>query len=118
MAIPLELFTFEDATEYITAVTPFLEINEAENGLFLGMLDELRNDPPASIPFMAEIRRGKETLAAAIYWERNLIVTGGLERAAEVLAKKLLEKSASSIPIWRTRLRTPFIRRSATGECP
>src|SRR5262249_19287030 len=75
----------------------FLERNEAENGLLLGVLDLLKFDRAAVPPVMVDIRRGDETIAAAYYRDRMLIVTRDLENAAEDLST-LLKADRIDVP--------------------
>ena len=87
----MELIIHQDVKNYASAVVPFLEMNEAENGLLLGILDMLQDQSPLTLPVMAEVKCGEETTAAAFYHTRNLIVSRGLEGAIEELSKKLIE---------------------------
>jgi uncharacterized protein len=87
----MELIIHQDVKSYASAVFPFLEMNEAENGLLLGILGTLHDESPITLPFMAEVKRGEQTAAAAFYHARNLIVTRGLEDAIEELSRKLIE---------------------------
>src|SRR4249920_2573392 len=87
----MELIIHQDVKSYASAVVPFLEMNEAENGLLLGILGMLQDQSPLTLPFMAEVQRGEETTAAAFYHTQNLIVSRGLEGAIEELSTKLIE---------------------------
>jgi GNAT superfamily N-acetyltransferase len=91
------LVTFKDPAAYAARIVPFLERNEAENGLFIGVLDLLKLDPEVMPPLMVEIRRGDETIAAAYYRDRLLIVTRDLEDAADDLAT-LLKADRIDVP--------------------
>jgi uncharacterized protein len=85
------LAAFTDAGQYIETISPFLEASEPENGFLLGALDLVRSDSPALPPVMIQIEQDGETIAAAFYRDRELIVAGDLENAAELLAKHLSE---------------------------
>src|SRR6185436_16507251 len=78
--------------EYLSSVIPFLEQDETQNGLFLGALDSLRNDPPASLPVMAQVVSGDKVIAAAYYRNRNLLLAGNFDGAAEQLARHLVDE--------------------------
>jgi uncharacterized protein len=84
----IELIIHDDLNSYRAAVVPFLEMEEAENSLFLGTLMSLRDDSPAP-SVMAEARRNSEPVAAAFYDEVNLIVARGLEPAMRPLTELL-----------------------------
>ena len=82
---------------FTESVQGFLEQNEAENGLFLGVLALLKSEPPTTIPFMAEIKAGPNTIAAALYRDRNLIITRGSKEIWATVATKIKE-AAIDIP--------------------
>lgn len=90
MSHAIELIIHDDLKSYTASVIEFLEINEAENSLLLGILGVLKDDPATRSPFMAQVKSNDETIAAAFYSDRNLIVTRGLEPALEVLAAMLM----------------------------
>ena len=94
---PNDVIIHTEPETYIEAVQSFLECNEAENGLFLGVLGLLRQDPPKSTPFMAEAVSGGETVCAAIFRDRNLVITRGPEAAWPMIAEKLKE-TGTNIP--------------------
>lgn len=71
---------YDDAVAYSSAVRPFLEEHEAENGLFLGVLT------PGGRPLMARAAADGRTVFAAFYREINLIVTRGPDEAVEAAA--------------------------------
>ena len=81
--------THDDLKHYRAAVVPFLEMNEAENGLFLGILMSLKDDSPTKPFIMGEAQLNGETVAVALYFQMNLIVTRGLEPAMRSLTESL-----------------------------
>src|SRR5215471_21562920 len=85
----IELVIHNDLNRYCAAVLPFVEMDEAENGLFCGTLISLKTHPLAKPSFMAEIKRNGETIGAAFYSEMNLIVTRDLEPAVRDLSESL-----------------------------
>jgi len=85
----IELVIHQDLNRYCAAVLPFVEMDEAENGLFCGTLISLKTNPLAKRPFMAEVKRNGETIGAAFYSEINLIVTRDLEAAVRNLSESL-----------------------------
>ena len=78
---------------FTQAVQSFLEAHEAENGLFLGVLALLKTDPPSTTVFMTEVRQGQDIVAAAIYRDRNLIVTQGPDEVWPEVASSLKGKA-------------------------
>src|SRR5215813_8263689 len=85
----IELVIHDDLNRYCAAVLPFVEMDEAENGLFCGTLISLKTQPLAKPSFMAEIKRNGETVGAAFYSEINLIVTRDLGPAMRSLSDSL-----------------------------
>jgi len=92
MSLSTELIIHDNLNNYATSVLEFLEMNEAENGLLLGMLGLLK-PVQAARPFMAAVKSNNETIAAAFHHDRNLIVTRGLEPALDVLAAALIARN-------------------------
>jgi uncharacterized protein len=76
------LVAFTDPDEYAKCIVPLLETNEVENSLFLTALESIQSDPNPRPAVMLQFREGEETIAAAFYRDRFLIVTRGLEEAA------------------------------------
>jgi len=88
----IHLIVHRHIRDYKKAVQSFLERNEVENGLFLGILDFLEKDSPSTTEaFMAQVKAGQETIAASVYRDRNLIVTRGPKEVWLALATKLRE---------------------------
>ena len=86
------LVPFTDPHRYINRVVPFLEKNEIENGLFLGLLQQTQSDPlPSPPPVMIQIREGKKTVAAAFRRDSYLVVTRNIEGSCERIANHLSE---------------------------
>ncbi|MDB4960530.1 MAG: putative acetyltransferase [Myxococcales bacterium] len=90
----LEVDIVEDAPTFDALVRGLLEKHEPENNLFLGSLDALRKDPPASPPLMVRASDHGRTVFAAIRREPHLLVTRGTEEAIAATAAKLAEHGA------------------------
>jgi GNAT superfamily N-acetyltransferase len=88
--LTLNFLAFRNIHEYLSSVIPFLEKDETRNGIFLGALDSLKNDPPVSVPVMAQAVSGNEVIGAAFYRNRNLLLAGDFDGAAEELARHLV----------------------------
>lgn len=92
-----EIVVHDNRETYTQAVQGLLERDEAVNCLFLGILGLLKSDPPASLPFMADVRLGTETVAAAVFGDRNLIVTHGPMEVWPDIAMRI-RKAGMDIP--------------------
>lgn len=79
----------EDLPAFFSAVRDHLEANEADHALLLGFLSRLAQAPPAECPFIARYHEGEETLGVAYLTGLNLIVSHGMQRAAEPLVQAL-----------------------------
>jgi uncharacterized protein len=91
MSESLKLKIFEDAQKYISAVRPYLENREEENGLFLGNLGMHEANKSLVAHFMGEVQKNGKTAFAAFYREINLIISRGEKSAIPVVADKLRE---------------------------
>src|SRR5215467_11799039 len=89
MSETVEIVIHDDLDRYCAAVLPFVELDEAENGLLCGTLMSLKTQPLTKPSFMAEIKRNGETVGAAFYSEINLIVTRDLGPAVRNLSESL-----------------------------
>ncbi|HTB22343.1 MAG TPA: GNAT family N-acetyltransferase [bacterium] len=81
----MDVFVFTDLSAFSKAVSPFLEAREAEYCLFFANLE----NPPPIVPFMAQVRRGDETVFAAFLHDVNLIVSRGPLEAVRAVADRL-----------------------------
>jgi hypothetical protein len=81
-----ELIRYGDKSSFLGSALPFLEIDEAVNGLMIGLASG-----PTPALFMAEVTHGGKTVAAAFLRDRNLILTHTPEAALRLVAEELLE---------------------------
>jgi len=87
--VTLQFEVFDDEVAYAEAITAWLEKREAENSLFLGILEALKKDRPPSNPFMMRASKEGETAFAAMYREINLLLTRGPDAAVDGVAARL-----------------------------
>jgi predicted GNAT family acetyltransferase len=85
----LKLTLHRDPEKYARSVRAFLEQHEDENALLLGCLERFIRSPKGLAPFMAQLTEGAETVAAAYYEERNLLITRGPDEAWREIAQAL-----------------------------
>src|SRR4051794_4374632 len=90
--LTLNFLPFTNIPDYLRSVTPFLEKDETQNGLFLGAIDCLRHDPPTAAPVMVQVLRENEISGAAFYFNKNLLISGDFDGAAELLAQYLKDE--------------------------
>jgi hypothetical protein len=79
----IEVVIHHDLNRYCAAVLPFVEMDEAENGLFCGTLTSLKTHPPAKPSFLAEVKRNGETTRACIVSPRS----SGKKRSPETCGR-------------------------------
>lgn len=78
--------------DFVAAVKDHLEANEADYSLLLGFLARLAKEPPAEMPFLARYHEGDETLGVAYRTSLNLIVSGGMGQAGDLLMQALRDR--------------------------
>ncbi len=79
-----------DLSDYFKRVVPFLEEQEAANGLALGCLLAARKNPPSQSPFLAYAEEAGQVSAAALFIERNLVLSHGWKSCVPNLAAGLV----------------------------
>ncbi len=86
-----DIVLYEEITPYLKAVQEYLKRAEAENGLFLGGLNSLKEQPPPKQPFMAKMKSKGQTIGAAFFHEINLIISRGPNKVWKDVATQLRE---------------------------
>jgi uncharacterized protein len=81
----MNVTVFTDVIAFSKAVSPFLQARDAEYCLFIANLE----NPPLALPFMAQVKRGDETVFATFCHEVNLIVTRGPFEAVQEMADRI-----------------------------
>ena len=86
---------YSDLSEFHKEVFPFLQKDEAENGLIMGLIES------ASQPsFMATVTEGQEMISAAFYNERHLILAQGPKYSVNLGNTKNHENEEIRQKIW------------------
>lgn len=89
---PLTLTTYAHPHAFDQDVRGHLEAQEAENGLLLGFLSQLVQQPPAEPAFLARAHRGDDTVAVFYLTDLNLLVSRDARLAADPLVRALSDR--------------------------